>query len=381
MSIVDSWAVETGQTRRLRERMVSALVEAGDIADERWRQAFATVPRHAFVPCYYRADNYQKIQATVPADQPTWLQAVYSDETLITQKTAHAVTSSGTMPSLIALMLNALDVHDHHQVLQIGTGTGYTAGLLCERLGSDRVTTIDLDPELVQAARVRLASAGYQPTTVTDNGAAGYPPNAPYHRLLATCALSCIPRAWLAQAIPGGRIVAPIAKGLIALDVHDANHADGRFLAAGGYFMPLRHSSHDTGSNGETAVAATPSRSRPTALGPRDTFYHHHIRFFLTIALPDLSVAQHGPAIDDLIIRDTAGSSARLDTTPDGTFLVTETGPRALWTEVEQLHRLWHDYDQPQRQRFGLSVTPERQWIWLDTPRNQHTWNIPITDD
>ncbi|MGQ0773875.1 MAG: methyltransferase domain-containing protein [Pseudonocardiales bacterium] len=380
MSIADSWDADTDRTRRLRERMVSALAQAGDITDERWRQAFAAVPRHALVPRYYRADNYQKIEATVPTDQTTWLQAVYSDETLITQKTPRTVTSSGTMPSLIALMLNALDVHDHHQVLQVGTGTGYTAGLLCERLGSDRVTTIDIDPELVQAAHARLASVGYQPTAVTDDGAGGYPPNAPYHRVLATCGLSHIPSAWLAQAAPGARIVAPVAKGLIVLDVLDADYADGRFLAEGGYFMPLRHSIHDTDSSSATAVAATSSRSRPTALGPRDTFYHQHVRFFLTIALPEVSVAQHGPSIDDLIIQDTTGSSARLDTTPNDSFLVTEAGPRSLWTEVEQLHHLWRDCDQPRRQRFGLTVTPERQWIWLDTPHGQHTWDIPTQE-
>lgn len=307
MSTVDSWATDTDHARVLRTRMVAELVAARDITDERWRHAFAAVPRHALVPHYYRADNYQKIDATGPADQATWLQAVYSDETLITQKTAHTVTSSGTMPGLIALMLHALDVCDHHQVLQIGTGTGYTAGLLCERLGSDRVTTIDIDPELVQVARARLASVGYVPTAIAGDGSTGYPPNAPYDRLLATCALSSIPSPWLAQVAPGARIVAPIAKGLIALDVHDPGHADGRFLAEGGYFMPLRHTSTDT--DADTAPPATiANRPRTTGLGPRDTFYHHHVRFFLTIGLPEVSVAQHGPAIDDLIIRDRAGS-------------------------------------------------------------------------
>jgi protein-L-isoaspartate O-methyltransferase len=50
------------------------------------------------------------------------------------------------MPGLVAIMLHALDVRDRHRVLQIGTGTGYTAGLLCERLGSHQVTTVDIDP-------------------------------------------------------------------------------------------------------------------------------------------------------------------------------------------------------------------------------------------
>ncbi|MGI8816603.1 MAG: hypothetical protein ACR2G2_15335 [Pseudonocardia sp.] len=116
-------------------------------------------------------------------------------------------------------------------------------------------------------------------------------------------------------------------------------------------------------------------RPRPTTLGPRDTFYQQHLRFFLAVAVPEISVGQHGPTLDDLIIRDRAGSSARLDATDDGTSVVAEAGPRALWTEVEALHMRWLEYGRPRRERFGLSVAPERQWIWLDRPESQHTWN------
>jgi protein-L-isoaspartate O-methyltransferase len=358
--------------------MVAALVETGDIIDEPWRQAFVAVPRHALVPCYYRSDNYIEINATNASDHSTWLRSVYSDETLITQKTAHTVTSSATMPGLIALMLRALDVRDHHRVFQVGTGTGYTAALLCERLSFDQVTTIDIDSILVQTAHSRLASMGYHPTTITGNGAHGYLSNAPYDRFLATCALHRIPLAWLAQAASGARIVAPIAKGLIILDVQDTHHAAGRFLAEGGYFMPLRNGTNDgtAPDAGRTKMAAQ-KYVRCTTLGPRDTFYQRHLRFLLAVALPDVSVGQHGPSLDDLIIWDHTGCSAQLDSVHDGSFLVTETGPRALWTEVEQLHQLSQDCDQPQRERFGLCVAHNRQWIWLDSPGSQHSWELP----
>ncbi len=183
MYSLGSWASDTDETRRLRERMVDALVQAGDITDERWRQAFAAVPRHALVPRYYRSDNYQEIDATRANDHSMWLRSVYSDETLITQKTARTVTSSATMPGLVAILLHALDVRDHHRVFQVGTGTGYTAGLLCERVGSNHVTTVDIDPALVQAADARLASMGYHPTVITGNGTYGHPSGAPYDRI------------------------------------------------------------------------------------------------------------------------------------------------------------------------------------------------------
>jgi protein-L-isoaspartate O-methyltransferase len=358
--------------------MVAALVDAGNIADERWQQAFVAVPRHALVPRYYQPDNYVEIDATKVSDHSRWLRSVYSDETLITQKTAHTVTSSGTMPGLIALMLHALDIENDHRVLQVGTGTGYTAALLCERLGAGQVTTVDIDPTLVQIAKSRLSSMGYHPTVITGDGAHGYPPNAPYDRFLATCGLRRIPSAWLAQAASGARIVTPLAKGLIVLDVQDANHAVGRFLAEGGYFMPLRHSTDaSVSSTTDCAKSAVQKAPRRTALGPYDTFYHQHMRFLLTAALPTVSVGQHGPALDDLVIWDQAGSSARIDRAQGDSLLVTETGPRALWAEVEQLHDLWCECGQPRRERFGLCVTPGRQWVWLDSPDSQYSWELP----
>ncbi len=83
-------------------------------------------------------------------------------------------------------------------------------------------------------------------------------------------------------------------------------------------------------------TASTRNHSRCTSLGPRDTFYQHAMRFLLAVALPEVSAGQHGPSLDNLIIRDDTGSSARLDTTQDGSFLVTEIGPRALWAKLNR---------------------------------------------
>ncbi|MGH3887523.1 MAG: protein-L-isoaspartate O-methyltransferase family protein [Pseudonocardiaceae bacterium] len=60
-------------------------------------------------------------------------------------------------------MLEALDVAGDSRVLEIGTGSGYKAALLCEWLGSKRVTSVDIDPELVELAQERLATNGYTP--------------------------------------------------------------------------------------------------------------------------------------------------------------------------------------------------------------------------
>ncbi len=327
---------DTGHSRALRECMVSELVDTGAITDDAWCQAFTAVPRHILVPRFYRTNDRAVIDSANPDDAATWLEAVYSNKTLVTQITPTDVTSSGTMPGLLAKMLTAIRINTGDNALQVGTGTGYTAALLCERIGSNKVTTVDIDPDLSNDARTRLDHVGYTPTVVTGNGAQGYAPNAPYDAILATCALRRIPADWLAQAVPGARIVAPLATGLIALDVTGPDHASGRFLTPGGFFMSLRDTNQQ--DKPTTPTHGTRRDPRPTELGPLQTYYEDHLRFLLTVALPDVSTSQHGPALDDLTISDSAGSTARLDHTDNGAFLVTETGPRALWNEVEHLH-------------------------------------------
>lgn len=51
-------------------------------------------------------------------------------------------------------------------------------------------------------------------------------------------------------------------------------------------------------------------------------------------------------------------------------FTVYQGGPRNLWSEVESVYRWWHDQGEPDVTRFGLTVTPSGQQVFLDTPDN-----------
>ncbi len=55
-----------------------------------------------------------------------------------------------------------------------------------------------------------------------------------------------------------------------------------------------------------------------------------------------------------------------------------EAGPTPFWTYIENAHQLWHDTGRPGWNRFGVTVTRDRQYVWLDDPANsEHSW--PIT--
>ncbi|MGI9002329.1 MAG: methyltransferase domain-containing protein [Pseudonocardia sp.] len=121
-------------------------------------------------------------------------------------------TSSASGPVIVAVMLAALDAHEGHRVLEIGTGTGYNAALLAHRLGAEQVTSIEIDPDIATHARKVLSDTGFGAVAVaTGDGAHGYPAGAPYDRVIATAAANRIPYPWVAQTRPGGRILLPWA--------------------------------------------------------------------------------------------------------------------------------------------------------------------------
>ncbi|MGH3851072.1 MAG: hypothetical protein ACRDRT_15500 [Pseudonocardiaceae bacterium] len=116
--------------------LVHQLTRNGHLRSAPWRSAFEQIPRHVFVPniITMRESGPTTTSGADSAQHPSWLDQVYSDDSLVTHYLAHpsvmmadatpllVSTSSSTMPSLMARMLEALDVHDGHRVLEIGTG-------------------------------------------------------------------------------------------------------------------------------------------------------------------------------------------------------------------------------------------------------------------
>jgi protein-L-isoaspartate O-methyltransferase len=155
-----------------RRRMVDAVtaeeVLAGwRVAFEPWRASLLTVPRHRFLPDTVWVDNdVDPPPALVPLhreqDPDRWLTLAYgANHGMITQvDDGHPdgpglggamPTSSASGPVIVAVMLAALDAHDGHRVLEIGTGTGYNAALLAHRFGTEQVSSIEIDPDVATA--------------------------------------------------------------------------------------------------------------------------------------------------------------------------------------------------------------------------------------
>ncbi|GAB2713826.1 methyltransferase domain-containing protein [Kitasatospora kifunensis] len=364
----------------LRAAMVQAITDTGSLTEEIWRRAFADVPRHTFVPYFYRQgpDGTQlRISADDPEHAAEWLTAVYENKPLVTHLIDGNTASSSSQPSVMAVMLEALDVPDGRRVKEIGTGTGYNAALLSHRFGDDNVVTVDVDQDVTDAARRRLELAGYRPTVITGDGARphrpaepGHVPSRPYGGVIATCCLHHIPPAWLGELAPGGLIVAPLGAGIVRVHRTNDSEAAGRFLASPAYFMPLR-------AAGDSGVIRRPplpdGDARPSTI-TADTIIDEAFRFLVSIALPPLGwqydLAEDGTPFGARVWT-ADGSIANLR--DDGTVI--ESGPRRLWTELESLYGIFELHDRPSRDRFGITITADAQHVWLDRP-NGTGWTL-----
>lgn len=359
----------------LRRMMTDQLTASGSLHSERWIAAFSSVPRHVFVP-KFTVRSQGKLHAYDQAD-PMWLTAAYRDTSLLTQFDATGVaTSSSTRPSLMARMLEALDVVDGDKVLEIGVGTGYNAALLAHRLGSNRVVSLDVDPDLVSLAQGRLAKADYTPTLIAGDGMAGCAEHAPYDRLLATCGVGRIPDAWREQIRPGGVIVANVGYGIACLTIDRDHRAEGRFLPEAAAFMVARP---DTGT-----LNATPQEL--TDLTTTYTGYEREISLPIGLGaeiaqfLPSLA----HPTVKTIVLKNDSGQETRClwDPTTSSWARITlldlrtaqleHGGPRDLWAELEPLLTHWVSAGRPSLDRYGLTVAEDgAHTLWLDDSTNK----------
>lgn len=191
--------------RELRERYVRELRRDGVVADRALADAFASVPREVFV-----ARGFQRRDGgwVTPGDDD-FLDTVYRNDVLVTKVDAGIPVSSSSQPSLMALMLGALGVQAGMRVLEIGAGTGYNAALM-SALGA-RVTSVDVQPDVVDAARRALDRAGVGGVEVLPgDGYLGHPAGGPYDRIIVTVGVTGVSPHWLDQLTGAGHLLAPV---------------------------------------------------------------------------------------------------------------------------------------------------------------------------
>src|SRR4051794_30898735 len=188
----------------LRERYVEQIRRDGVQLSAELAAAFAAVPREAFV-----AHGFQRRDGTWarPGDKD-FLDLVYRDDVLVTKVDHRMPVSSSSQPSLMAIMLAALDVRAGMDVLEIGAGTGYNAALL-SALGA-RVTSVDVQADVAERAGAALELAGIRGVRVRHGDGYAGAPGSCFDRVVVTVGVAGVSPRWLAQLGADGFAIVPV---------------------------------------------------------------------------------------------------------------------------------------------------------------------------
>jgi len=199
---------------RARENLLDYL--GHEIADKRVIEAMRRVPREAFVP-------------------PEQYDTAYDDRPL-----SIGFGQTISQPFIVALMVQALGLDGHEQVLELGTGSGYEAAILAEL--ARKVVTVECVPELAESARQVLDRLGYSNIEVHIAGETlGWPATAPYDAIIVSAGAPSVPEVLLDQLDWDGRLVIPVGSRwqqdlLKVTKMRKGNRIEN---LGGCYFVPL----------------------------------------------------------------------------------------------------------------------------------------------
>lgn len=171
--------------KQQRELMVKDQIAARGIHDARVIEAMKKVPREKFIDEHSKAFAYE--------DRPLPIE----EEQTISQ------------PYIVALMTELAQINPQDKVLEIGTGSGYSAAILAELTA--KVYSIERYPLLAKLAKKRLEDLGYTNITIlVGDGTIGCKEFAPYNAIIVTAGGPQAPSSLLDQLEIGGRLVIPI---------------------------------------------------------------------------------------------------------------------------------------------------------------------------
>lgn len=206
------------------ERLVEAARSAG-VRDRRVLQALAAVPRAGFVPPDLADRAWRDEPVPIPHGQVT------------------------TQPSLVARMLEALELAGDEKVLEVGTGYGYQTALLAELAAA--VWSIERWADIAAVATENLAGRWARTTRViVGDGSAGLPGQQPFDAIVVSAAFPRVPPPLVEQLAEGGRLVQPLGPGggdTVTLFQRRGTALVRRGTVTGAYFVRLygRHGFED----------------------------------------------------------------------------------------------------------------------------------------
>lgn len=178
-------------------------LKAKGLAGEAVLGAMNRIPRHLFLESSFHQHAYQDKAFPIAADQTI------------------------SHPSTVAWQSELLELRPGMKVLEIGTGSGYQAAVLCE-LGV-KLFSIERQKALFDFSKKMLLQLGYRAELKFGDGFKGMPVFAPFDRVIVTCGAPFVPKALLAQLTTGGIMIIPVGEGTQKM-VKITKQSDGSFV-------------------------------------------------------------------------------------------------------------------------------------------------------
>lgn len=179
----ENQTIDPSQDTREAKKLAESLSKKG-ITDKRVLAAIGNIPRHEFIDESLR--EYAYLDRPLPIEKGQTI----------------------SQPYTVAYQSELLQLKPGEKVLEIGTGSGYQAAVLCE-MGAD-VYSIERYQDLYLQAKETLNKLGYHPNLFFGDGYEGLPDSAPFDKILITAAPEKIPEKLKQQLKIGGWMVVPV---------------------------------------------------------------------------------------------------------------------------------------------------------------------------
>ncbi|MFF4496207.1 methyltransferase domain-containing protein [Streptomyces sp. NPDC001546] len=381
--------------------MVARLEQSGELRPGPVREALLALPRQVLMPqAYVRRSTpdespprWDLLDWNCPGDREELLERLHSGDSVAIQhdgepilgrtsgpRRGGAMTAMSSTTGMTVDLLQLLDLRPGQRVLDIGTGAGVTAAVVCFVCGHDRVVTLDIDPHVTAAARERLPALGYRPTAATGDGTAGRPDTGPYDRVFVSFAVRRVPTALVEQLAPGGRALmtlgtsSPSWPGLAVIDKGPDGTVEAELRAvefghrAGAGFDRLFLSAafRDT-------IATADGPTRLTRVEPpADTARG----MWLALDALHPGLVRHFGAEDLAIGAPECGSWMRVRAAGSHQWDVTTCGPRDIWAEIQDAAAPWRAAGEPAAYRLHLDTDDVQR---ATSPIGALTWQFPRT--
>ena len=331
----------------------------------RLSHAFMTVPRSVFVPSGFKQTQPGVWEAFDTAHD------IYEDKHIITKVSADKrPSSSSSQPSLMAAMLEALDLKDGLSVLEIGTGTGYNTALLAEIVGPNgSVASIDIDAELVQRASHRMKETYPWVTFTVANGLEDTASERVYDRILVTGGYAHIPSHWINQLKKGGILVGnllgSLATPLYKLTKRDG-YVQGTLLSTPAFFMSLYHPNeihheHKPLSLRSFDMKLVTEQAETTINFPDLLQQNGSLKQYVELLLPGITIrhrlvsgSPHHPQFETCVLYEDTLLTFRPRS--ETVWMVETKGAFPLWLNLSITHQRWKEKGEPSLDQYHVCV-------------------------